>query len=121
MHQNVMQRGHLVIRKKWQIKLAQLVIAGIKTATSSNYLLYDENEAIPYPGLHHIILDGNGKAAAIVETTFVEVVPFDQVTEEQAYLEVEGDRTLKYWRMCTKTFLKKNSRQSIKRSILKYL
>ena len=28
----------------------------------------------------------------------VEVVPFDEVDEEHAYLEGEGDRSLEYWR-----------------------
>ncbi|MBY0098393.1 ASCH domain-containing protein [Mesobacillus maritimus] len=79
--------------------LAQLVVEGTKTATASNYLLYElENEALPYVGMYNIILDGNGEAVAIAVTTSVVVVPFDEVSEEHAYLEGEGDRTLTYWR-----------------------
>lgn len=79
-------------------ELAQLVLNGSKTATASNYVLYElESEPLPYTGLHNIILDGEGNAVAIIETTSVEVIPFDEVTEEHAYLEGEGDRSLKYW------------------------
>src|SRR5690625_3408189 len=80
-------------------ELASLVIVGKKTATASNYSLYEiEQEPLPYQGLHNIILDGKGEAVAIVETTSVEVIPFNEVTEEHAYLEGEGDRSLAYWR-----------------------
>ncbi|MEI3611849.1 ASCH domain-containing protein [Pseudogracilibacillus sp. SO30301A] len=88
--------------------LANLVLKGIKTATASNYILYDlENESYPYPGLHNIILDGDAEAVAIIETTAVVVVPFDEVTEEHAFLEGEGDRSLNYWREVHETFFNK--------------
>ncbi|MBM7542701.1 ASCH domain-containing protein [Amphibacillus cookii] len=78
--------------------LAKLVREGTKTATASNYTLYElEKEELPYVGQLNIILDGDGNAVAIAETTSVEVVPFDEVTAEHAYLEGEGDRTLRYW------------------------
>ena len=44
---------------------------------------------------------------AIVETILVEVVPFDDVTEEHAYMEGEGDRTLQYWRKVHQEFFSK--------------
>jgi uncharacterized protein YhfF len=34
----------------------------------------------------------------LIETTSVEVVPFDEVDEKHAYLEGEGDRSLAHWR-----------------------
>lgn len=88
-------------------ELAKLVVDGFKTATASNYTLYDYNEPLPYVGLHNIILDGDGQAVAILENVSVEIVPFDEVTEEHAFLEGEGDRTLRYWRDTHETFLKK--------------
>jgi uncharacterized protein YhfF len=93
--------------KEMADELAKLVLDGIKKATSSNYLLYEENEPLPYVGQHNIILDGDGKAVAIVETTSVEIVPFDEVTEEHSYLEGEGDRTLEYWRDVHEAFFTK--------------
>lgn len=84
--------------KKMADELAELVVEGTKTATSSNYMLYElENESLPMPGLHNIILDSNGIAVAVVENISVKVVPFNEVTEEHAYLEGEGDRSLRYW------------------------
>lgn len=85
-------------------ELATLVLEETKTATSSSYSLYGNNEPLPYVGLHNIILDGTGKAVAIIETTSVEIVPFDEVTEGHAYLEGEGDRSLSHWRAVHKAF-----------------
>ncbi|RDW17291.1 ASCH domain-containing protein [Oceanobacillus chungangensis] len=93
--------------KEMADELAKLVVEGKKTATASNYSLYAlEKEPLPYVGLHNIILDGQGEAVAILETISVEVVPFDEVTEEHAYLEGEGDRTLNYWREVHEPFFK---------------
>ncbi|PIC57156.1 hypothetical protein CSV80_10635 [Sporosarcina sp. P12(2017)] len=84
--------------KQMADELAELVVKGTKTATSSNYRLYElEDEPLPMVGLHNIILDGKGMAVAVVETISVKVVPFNKVTEEHAYLEGEGDRSLRYW------------------------
>ncbi len=89
-------------------ELATLVLEGTKTATASNYQLYElENEPLPHAGLHNILLDGNGAAVAVLITTAVEVVPFDEVTGEHAYLEGEGDRTLRHWRHVHELFFKK--------------
>ena len=94
--------------KEMADELAELVVKGIKTATASNYVLYEiENEPIPQVGLHNIILDGDGKAVAIVENDSVKVVPFNQVTEEHAYMEGEGDRSLRYWQEVHKEFFSK--------------
>jgi len=94
--------------KEMADELAKLVLEGKKTATASNYILYElENESLPYAGLHNIILDGEGIAVAIAETTAVGVVPFNEVTEEHACLEGEGDRSLTYWRDVHETFFKK--------------
>lgn len=94
--------------KEMADELVELVLEGKKTATASNYTLYElEKEPLPFVGLHNIILDGKGEAVAIVETTSVKVVPFDEVTEEHAYLEGEGDRTLRYWRDVHESFFRK--------------
>ncbi len=85
-------------------ELAELVIAGTNSATTSNYSLYEKDDLMPYVGLYNNVLDSDGRAVAIVETTSVEVVPFDEVTEEHAYLEGEGDHTLRYWREAHEDF-----------------
>lgn len=101
--------GHFILL----LRLARVISTRrYKTATASNYTLYKlENEALSSVGLHNIILNGDGKAVAIAETTSVEVVPFDKATTEHAYLEGEGDRTLKYWREVHKTFFKKEFKE----------
>lgn len=90
--------------KEMADELLELVLNGTKTATASNYSLYGEEDELPYPGLHNILLDGNGEAKAIVVTTDVDIVPFDEVTEEHAYLEGEGDRSLEFWRKSHEDF-----------------
>ena len=85
--------------------LAELVMKGIKTATSSNYIFYEiENEALPQVGQYSIILDSNDEAKCIIQTTKVYVVPFYEVSEEHAYKEGERNRTLEDWRDIHKTF-----------------
>lgn len=80
-------------------RLLQLVLDGTKTATASAREDYDLDDGpLPQPGVLGILLDGHGRPRALVATTHVEVVPFDQVDEEHAYAEGEGDRTLASWR-----------------------
>ena len=80
-------------------QLADLAIAGIKTATSSAYISYQtSNDPIPCAGDYSVILYDNGDAACIIRTTSVALTPFDEVPERHAYLEGEGDRNLACWR-----------------------
>lgn len=79
--------------------LAQQVLRGIKTATASAFPLYEvEGEALPEPGQYSVILDSCDEAVCIIRCTDVTVVPFSQVSEDHAYREGEGDRSLEYWR-----------------------
>ena len=88
-----------------QDKMAQLTLQGTKTATASSYPVYKaENEPVPAVGDYSIILDSQNQAVCIIQTTQIDIVPFYQVDEEQAYLEGEGDRTLTYWREVHRTF-----------------
>ena len=88
-----------------QDKLAQLTLQGTKTATASSYPQKKaENEPVPAVGDYSIILDSQNQAVCIIQTTQIDIVPFYQVDEEQAYLEGEGDRTLTYWREVHRTF-----------------
>jgi uncharacterized protein YhfF len=80
-------------------ELADLVANGVKTATASAAEDYTaEGEALPEPGVLGIVLDGEGHPRALVATTDVQVVEFDQVTDDHALAEGEGDRTLASWR-----------------------
>ncbi|QMU96739.1 ASCH domain-containing protein [Microbacterium esteraromaticum] len=80
-------------------ELLALVLAGTKTATASSLWDYEHTgEALPAVGALSIILDGRGAPRALLETTAIDVVPFDRVSPEHAFAEGEGDRTLAHWR-----------------------
>ena len=57
-----------------------------------------EDEPLPETGALSILLDGAGHPQALIEVTDVSVVPFDEVDEEHARREGEGDRSLAHWR-----------------------
>lgn len=80
-------------------ELLALVLSGIKTGTSGALWDYEaEGEELPTPGALGIVTDGRGVPRALVMTTEVQVVPFDEVSDEHAFLEGEGDRSLATWR-----------------------
>ena len=86
-------------------KLAELVKDGIKTATCSALALYEaEKEPIPQPGDYSVILNSKGDAVCIIRTTRVYVTSFDEVSEDHAFKEGEGDRSLSYWRKVHEEF-----------------
>jgi uncharacterized protein YhfF len=80
-------------------ELGGLISSGTKTATCSALWEYEaEGEPLPEVGLKTIVLDGNGEPLCIVETTEVEVRPYEEVDSRFAYEEGEGDRSLEDWR-----------------------
>lgn len=89
--------------------LAQLVMDGKKTATCSGYVFYEEeNEPLPSVGDYSIILSSEDEPLAIIQTVKVEVLPMNEVSEEFAIAEGEGDRTYTYWWDAHEKFLKKH-------------
>lgn len=85
--------------------LAELVLAGKKTATASAYPLYElENEPLPRAGEYSVILNSRDEAVCVIQTTKVYVVPFDQVSPCHAAREGEGDLSLAYWREVHRVF-----------------
>lgn len=85
--------------------LANLVVTGEKTATASAYPLYEvEDEPLPAAGEYSVILDSKDNAICVIQTTKVYVIPFNEVTEEQAFKEGEGDKSLEYWRKVHEKF-----------------
>lgn len=79
--------------------LAQLVIDGIKTATCSGLIFYEmENEPLPAVEDYSIILNSTDEPLAIIKTVEVKIMPMNEVPEEFAIAEGEGDRTYNYWK-----------------------
>ncbi|SDN66489.1 ASCH domain-containing protein [Alkalicoccus daliensis] len=78
--------------------LAQLVIEGTKTATCSGHIFYEiENEPLPEVGQYMIVLNSEDQPVAIIQTTEVTLTPMNQVSEEFAEAEGEGDKSYQYW------------------------
>lgn len=90
--------------------LLELVLAGIKTGTSSPLWDYEASgDPVPATGELSIILDGRGQPQAVIETTDVRVVSFDRVDAAHAHAEGEGDRTLAHWRAVHERFWRQYS------------
>ena len=86
-------------------ELLALVLEGAKTATASALRDYEaDGEPLPEPGNLSILLDGSGHPRALIEVTDVRFVSFDEVDEEHARLEGEGDRSLARWRVAHEEF-----------------
>ncbi|RUS49405.1 hypothetical protein QI30_19240 [Kurthia sp. 3B1D] len=72
--------------------LADLVVKGKKTATTSGYVFYElEKEALPQAGEYYIVLNVTDAPVAIIQIESVEVMPMNDVSEEFALAEGEGD------------------------------
>ena len=85
--------------------LLSLVLAGTKTATAGAFWDYEsEEEPLPEVGSLSILLDGAGHPQALVEITDVRIAPFDEVDEEHARREGEGDLSLAHWREVHRQF-----------------
>ncbi|MCB2174834.1 MAG: ASCH domain-containing protein [Actinomycetales bacterium] len=79
--------------------LLELVLAGVKTATSTALVeLESSGEPMPVVGDLSIVLDGGGHPRALLRTTSVRLVRFADVDAEHAAAEGEDDRTLESWR-----------------------
>ena len=88
-------------------ELAELVLRGVKTATSSLLYWYDrEGEPLPESGTYSVILDRWDQAVCVIQTTRVYTVPFDQVSAEHAFREGERDRSLDDWRYVHEKFFR---------------
>ncbi|NMB89991.1 MAG: ASCH domain-containing protein [Chloroflexi bacterium] len=90
---------HFTDNREGANHLAALVLAGIKTATSSLYWEYASGEEpVPHPGSLSVVTDWDGHPLCIIQTTQVDIRPFNQVPADFAFDEGEGDRSLDYWR-----------------------
>jgi uncharacterized protein YhfF len=76
-----------------------LVLSGKKRATASLLWTYEKsNKPLPKAGDLSIVTDFAGNPVCIIETQSIEIVPFEEVSEEFAAAEGEGDGSLGYWR-----------------------
>ena len=90
-------------------ELAALVRQGIKTATCSALMGYEKDETpLPQKGDLSIVLDGSGNPVLVIETLSVVILSFNEVSEQFAFEEGEGDRSLAYWRMAHENYFRRN-------------
>lgn len=93
--------------------LAELVLQGIKTATCSAQPFYAlEEEPLPREGQYSVILDSRDQAVCVIQTTQVYQIPFRKITEDHAWKEGEGDRSLAYWRQVHEAFFSEELSQA---------
>jgi len=80
-------------------ELGALVLAGTKTATCSALWEWEaEGSELPQMGMKTVVLNGTGQPICIIETTEIQILPFNQVDAQFAFNEGEDDRTLESWR-----------------------
>jgi uncharacterized protein YhfF len=95
--------------KRLADELAALVRQGIKTATCSALIGYEKDQIqLPQKGDLSIVLDGSGNPVLVIETLSVVILPFNEVSEQFAFEEGEGDRSLAYWRMAHENYFRRN-------------
>ena len=80
-------------------ELVELVLEGKKTATASLFWEYeDKPEEEPIVGGYSVVTDYEGNPKCVVRTIEMRIMPFNEVDEEFAFDEGEGDQSLDYWR-----------------------
>lgn len=88
-------------------QLLALVLEGRKTATCSALASFsDGGEPLPVVGRCDVVLDGQGRPAAVLETTAVFVCRFDEV--DAAFAEDEGEGPLDEWRKGHEAYFRRN-------------
>ncbi|MEM9748130.1 MAG: ASCH domain-containing protein [Actinomycetota bacterium] len=85
--------------------LASLVLAGTKRATASLAFEYErEGTPIPTAGDLSVVTDFAGHPLCVIETTQVDVVAFEDVDDDFAAAEGEGDGSLRHWRQAHEAY-----------------
>ena len=101
-----LQKENLLKKKfpKWKFcfdneKLISLVLSGDKRATTSLYNEYIKNkEPLPKIGEKSIIQHDNNNDACLIEIEKVIITEFKNTTDDLAFIEGEGDKSLEYYR-----------------------
>lgn len=89
-------------------ELADLIIKGIKTASCSSYdeCLYYNEDPLSKIGSYTIVLNSKDEPVGIIKYTDMTIMPMNEVTEEIARAEGEGDLSYDYWYEGHKKFFK---------------
>jgi uncharacterized protein YhfF len=93
-------------------ELAQLVLEGTKRATAGLLWSFEAASAtLPTVGTLSVVTNWAKAPLCVIETQRVDIVPFDEVTEEFAATEGEGDGSLQYWRRAHREYFGRECRR----------
>ncbi len=87
-------------------RLLKLVLRGKKRATTCLYT----DDILPEKGDYGIVTDWDGVPRCVIRTTRVQVIPFNEITLEQALKEGE-DKTLEAWQETHRAVYSRNAEQ----------
>jgi uncharacterized protein YhfF len=108
-HAPMPESYHFGITKVDADTTAMLVVAGIKTASSGAFASYLHYQAaIPAEGDFAIITNWEGQAQCVIRTTQVEILPYNEITEDYAVKEGEGEQNLAHWKKTHWPFFSKD-------------
>ena len=81
---------------------ARLILNGEKTATSSMLWEYEHTgRELPAAGSLSVVMDGRYEPVAVVESTSVEIIPFNEVDAAFCIAYGEADGSIDAWRELT--------------------
>ncbi len=79
--------------------LLNLILSGEKTVTfTSPWLFEGDQNLTPVAGGYTVLTDFEGRPGALLRTTSVKTLPFNEVTEADTQYEGPGARPLEAWR-----------------------
>ena len=89
-------------------EVARLVLDANKRATAHLAMDFEKlGVARRQPGDYWVLLDYANKPMCLLRVTKVEVIPFDEVGEDLALAEDEGDKSLAFWERVHRTYFQK--------------
>lgn len=90
---------HFCAKKSEADELAALVLEGSKRATAGLVWEYEADGALlPKVGERSIVTDWDGDAVCVIENTRIDICAYEDVDQDFATTEGEGDKSLDYWR-----------------------
>lgn len=79
--------------------ITQLILAELKTGTFSSPWMYEGDPAItPVVGGYSVLVDSTDTPRAVLKTTALKTIPFDQITEKETAIDGPAVRPLDVWR-----------------------
>lgn len=95
---------HFELTERLANELLELVLSGVKKATSSSLTTYEKaGESIPKVGDYSIVTDWAGIPRCVIETVAVEIIPYSEMTFDICKREGE-DENLESWKTGHRNF-----------------